>query len=110
VPSMEEFGITAVEAQAAGRPVIAAACGGALETVLDGRTGLLAQLDDVDSFARAIERLERLELDPRDAVANAARFSVEEFRRRLSDHVEAALAERGATGEADERGRAPQRR
>ena len=41
VPSMEEFGITAVEAQAAGRPVIAAAAGGALETVLDGRTGTL---------------------------------------------------------------------
>ena len=39
VPSMEEFGIVAVEAQAAGRPVIAAAAGGALETVLDGRTG-----------------------------------------------------------------------
>ena len=39
VPSREEFGITAVEAQAAGRPVIAAAAGGALETVLDGRTG-----------------------------------------------------------------------
>ncbi|MGH2855535.1 MAG: glycosyltransferase [Solirubrobacteraceae bacterium] len=38
VPSMEEFGITAVEAQAAGRPVIAAAAGGALETVLDGQT------------------------------------------------------------------------
>ena len=55
VPSMEEFGITAVEAQAAGRPVIAAAAGGALETVLDGRTGLLVTLDDVDSFTRAIE-------------------------------------------------------
>ena len=37
VPSMEEFGITAVEAQAAGTPVIAAAAGGALETVIDGR-------------------------------------------------------------------------
>ena len=51
VPSMEEFGITAVEAQAAGRPVIAAAAGGALETVIDGQTGLLATLDDPDSFA-----------------------------------------------------------
>ena len=43
VPSVEEFGITAVEAQAAGRPVIAAAAGGALETVLDGRTGSLVR-------------------------------------------------------------------
>ena len=52
VPSMEEFGITAVEAQASGRPVIAAGAGGALETVLDGRTGLLASLDDPDSSPR----------------------------------------------------------
>jgi len=102
VPSMEEFGITAVEAQAAGRPVIAAACGGALETILDGHTGLLARLDDPESFARAIERLDRLELDPRDAVENAARFSVEEFRRRLSEHVDAALAERRGFGHSSQ--------
>jgi glycosyltransferase involved in cell wall biosynthesis len=91
VPSMEEFGITAVEAQAAGRPVVAAAAGGALETVVEGRTGSLAQLDDVESFARAIESLERLELDPADAVASAARFSVAAFQQRLSEHVERVL-------------------
>jgi len=92
VPSREEFGITAVEAQAAGRPVIAAAAGGALETVLDGQTGSLASLDDVESFRHAIERLQRLDFEPAQAVANAARFSVAEFRRRLSAQVEAALA------------------
>jgi glycosyltransferase involved in cell wall biosynthesis len=94
VPSMEEFGITAVEAQAAGRPVVAAAAGGALETVIEGRTGSLARLDDVDSFARAIESVQRLGLDPADAVENAARFSVATFQQRLSEHVERTLAER----------------
>ncbi len=94
VPSMEEFGITAVEAQAAGRPVVAAAAGGALETVLEGRTGSLAQLDDVASFARAIESVQQLGLDPADAVENAARFSVAAFRQRLSEHVERVLDER----------------
>jgi glycosyltransferase involved in cell wall biosynthesis len=94
VPSMEEFGITAVEAQAAGRPVIAAAAGGALETVLDGQTGLLARLDDVDSFVRAIERLDRIEFDPAAAVENAERFSVEAFQRRLSAHVADTLERR----------------
>ncbi len=64
VPSIEEFGITAVEAQAAGRPVIAAAAGGALETVLDGQTGRLAMPDDVESFARAIGELDELDFDP----------------------------------------------
>jgi glycosyltransferase involved in cell wall biosynthesis len=88
VPSMEEFGITAVEAQAAGRPVIAPAAGGALETVIDGETGLLAELDDPDSFARAIRHLDDLQLDPARAAANAERFSLETFRRRLSSYVE----------------------
>jgi glycosyltransferase involved in cell wall biosynthesis len=91
VPSMEEFGITAVEAQAAGRPVIAAAAGGALETVLDGRTGLLATLDDVDSFRRAIEDIDDLKFDPADAVRNAARFSVAGFQERLSEEVARVL-------------------
>jgi glycosyltransferase involved in cell wall biosynthesis len=87
VPSMEEFGISAVEAQAAGRPVIAAAVGGPLETVIDGVTGTFAQLDDVASFTSAIERIDALDLDPADAVRSAARFSVATFGRRFSDHV-----------------------
>jgi glycosyltransferase involved in cell wall biosynthesis len=91
VPSMEEFGITAVEAQAAGRPVIAAAAGGALETVIDGKTGLLARLDDVDSFQLAIESIDKLDFDPAAAVQNAARFSVAVFQRRISDEITRAL-------------------
>jgi glycosyltransferase involved in cell wall biosynthesis len=100
VPGIEEFGITAVEAQAAGRPVIAARAGGALETVLDGETGRLANLDDVDSFARAIAEIDTLDFDPERAVRHAMRFSVAEFHRRLSEHVERVLAGR------DERSRA----
>lgn len=94
VPSMEEFGITAVEAQAAGRPVIAAAAGGALETVLDGETGRLVALDDVDAFAAAIESIEGLDFDPARAVANAERFSVAAFQRRLAEFIDAALQRR----------------
>jgi glycosyltransferase involved in cell wall biosynthesis len=94
VPSMEEFGITAVEAQAAGRPVIAAAAGGALETVLDGVTGRLAALDDVDSFTHAIEGLDQLDFDPARAVANAERFSVATFQRALAEQVAQALSSR----------------
>jgi glycosyltransferase involved in cell wall biosynthesis len=91
VPSMEEFGMTAVEAQAAGRPVIAAAGGGALETVLDGQTGRLAVLDDVESFTRAIEGIDQLEFDPAHAVENAARFSVEVFRSSIAAYVAGAV-------------------
>jgi glycosyltransferase involved in cell wall biosynthesis len=87
MPNIEEFGITAVEAQAAGRPVIAAAAGGALETVIDGRTGYLAAPDDIDSFVQAIQGLEQLEFHPDDAVQNAERFSVGAFERNLSAYV-----------------------
>jgi glycosyltransferase involved in cell wall biosynthesis len=97
VPSKEEFGITAVEAQAAGRPVIAASAGGALETVLDGETGRLATLDDADSFARAIEGIERLPFDPARAVLNAERFSVAAFRRGIAEQVANALKTRVRT-------------
>jgi glycosyltransferase involved in cell wall biosynthesis len=93
VPSMEEFGITAVEAQAAGRPVIAAAAGGALETVHDGKTGLLATLNDVDAFQAAIEAIDKLDFDVACAVRNAARFSVDAFQQRLADEL-ARLQER----------------
>ncbi len=95
VPSMEEFGITAVEAQAAGRPVIAAAAGGALETVLDGETGRLANLEDVDSFVRAIQSIDDLDFDPARAVANAERFSVAAFQRRLAAEVTRMLQTKG---------------
>ena len=91
VPSVEEFGITVVEAQAAGRPAIAAAAGGALETVLDGRTGSLVKVDDVDAFTRAIEDIDKLDFDPAHARANAERFSVAAFQRRLAEQVNKAV-------------------
>jgi glycosyltransferase involved in cell wall biosynthesis len=102
VPSVEEFGITAVEAQAAGRPVIAAAQGGALETVVPGKTGMLATTDDVASFARAMREIDTIGFDPAVAAANADRFSVEAFQHRIDQHVGRALWERqhATTGSA----------
>jgi glycosyltransferase involved in cell wall biosynthesis len=94
MPGIEEFGITAVEAQAAGRPVIAAAAGGALETVLDGHTGRLVKPDDVDALAAAIASLDTLDFHQADALRSAERFSVVAFERRLSAHV-AEVLERG---------------
>jgi glycosyltransferase involved in cell wall biosynthesis len=100
---MEEFGITAVEAQAAGRPVIAAAAGGALETVKDGVTGRLVPLDDIEAFREAIEQIDDLGLDPAAAVENSRRFSVAVFQERLAVNVARAAAARAtrAAGGAD---------
>jgi glycosyltransferase involved in cell wall biosynthesis len=91
VPGREEFGITAVEAQAAGRPVIAAAEGGARETVVEGETGLLVPLDDAGAMARAIAELDAAGFDPARAVEQAGRFSVAAFRERLAAAADEAL-------------------
>ena len=56
VPNVEEFGIAAVEAQAAGRPVRAADPGGPRETVVDGDTGVLVPSGDVDALAEAMSQ------------------------------------------------------
>lgn len=91
MPNVEEFGITAVEAQASGRPVVAIAAGGALETVVDGETGLLVQPGEL---AEALSGLPHSRFDPAKAVANAQRFSVAAFGAGIQAQVSAALAAR----------------
>jgi len=83
VTAVEEFGIVAVEAQAAGVPVIAPAAGGASETVLHGASGLLLDSFDPGRVAAAISRLESAGFNPRVGVENARRFAPERFRERL---------------------------
>ncbi|HEX5146626.1 MAG TPA: glycosyltransferase [Conexibacter sp.] len=100
VPNVEEFGIAAVEAQAAGRPVVAAAAGGALETVLDGVTGVHVEPDSVEALAQALRDVDYDRFDPARVRANAERFSVAEFRRKLVAEVE-RLSQAGTTPAAD---------
>jgi glycosyltransferase involved in cell wall biosynthesis len=88
--NVEEFGIAAVEAQAAGRPVLAAAAGGALETVLPGETGVLVPEDDVDAMAEAIRYTDFERFRPQIIRANAERFSTQSFQSRLRAEVERA--------------------
>jgi glycosyltransferase involved in cell wall biosynthesis len=92
LPAMEEFGIAAVEAQAAGRPVIATRGGGALETVSDGLTGCFWS-GGADELAGAVLGFDDRAVDPADCVANADRFSATVFRQELPRAVEAAIAE-----------------
>jgi len=86
-PGFEDFGITPLEAQAAGRPVIAFARGGALDTVIEGETGLFFLEQSVEALIETIERFEQLSFDPTAARANAERFGVERFRRELGQFV-----------------------
>jgi glycosyltransferase involved in cell wall biosynthesis len=91
VPNAEEFGITAVEAQAAGRPVIAARAGGALETVTEGVTGAFFEPGDADSLTAILSDPALDRLRPQDAVANAGRFSVQAFQQAMLDQIDQAL-------------------
>jgi glycosyltransferase involved in cell wall biosynthesis len=86
VPGVEEFGIAAVEAQAAGRPVIAADAGGARETVLHGRTGLLVSAPLRDKLARALRR-DFADFDSSEIRRHASRFSQTNFQARIAELV-----------------------
>ena len=92
VTAAEEFGIAAVEAQAAGRPAIAPSRGGALETVRDGVTGRLWD-GGVDELVVAIEGFDDAAVDPAACVDNARRFDASVFRASFPREVERALAE-----------------
>jgi glycosyltransferase involved in cell wall biosynthesis len=90
VTATEEFGIAAVEAQAAGRPVIALADGGALESVIEGTTGTFYERNEPEVLADAVRRFDADAVDPADCVAAAQRFSVDRFQAALARTVEEA--------------------
>jgi glycosyltransferase involved in cell wall biosynthesis len=100
-PATEDFGITAVEAQAAGAPVIAHASGGALETVIgsdddgtpnSGVTGVFFDRHTPESLAGAVERFERMNFDVAALRANAQRFSAGAFENGMRAHIDSVLA------------------
>lgn len=104
-PGEEDFGIVPVEAMASGRPVIAYGRGGALETVIDGETGLLFWDGTVEGLIAAVERFEASGLadaDPAALVAHARRFDEAAFRagvtRVLSAHGLGLAAGPGGEG------------
>jgi len=99
-PGLEDFGIAPVEALAAGRPVIAYAGGGALDTVIDGLTGVLFYEQSPAALAEAVRRLEALgedHFDPLELRRQAERFSAERFRQEFRAYVEQAYAEHVAS-------------
>lgn len=88
VPNIEEFGIAAVEAQAAGRPVVAVNRGGVRETVIDGETGVLVDGEDAAALAAALRDTDFTRFDPATIRANAERFSAANFRQRFKSLVD----------------------
>ena len=97
VPNIEEFGIAAVEAQAAGRPVVAVNRGGVRETVVDGVSGVLVDGEDAAALAAALYDLDFGSFDPQAIRANAERFGAASFRRNFKALVDRYTGQHGAT-------------
>ena len=95
VAAVEEFGIAAVEAQAAGRPVIAVRSGGTLETVRQGVTGCFWS-GGPDELAATVASFDDAAIDPLACVENAARFDTSVFQRELPREVESTIAEQNS--------------
>jgi glycosyltransferase involved in cell wall biosynthesis len=87
VAGEEDFGIVAVEAQAAGKPVVAFARGGACETVAHGVTGVLFEEQTVPAVMSAVSDCENLSTSPETIAANAAKFSTRTFADRLGQVI-----------------------
>lgn len=84
-PGIEDFGIVPVEAQAAGTPVIARGAGGALETVVSGKTGCFFEEDSVSSLCSAIETFEASSWDADVCRKNTLAFSASRFKEKMTD-------------------------
>jgi glycosyltransferase involved in cell wall biosynthesis len=87
LPGTEEFGIVAVEANAAGKPVVAFAAGGVLETQRDGVTAALFRVQTVEALLDAIARADALDTPPEELSRAAERFSRRAFREQIQAKI-----------------------
>jgi glycosyltransferase involved in cell wall biosynthesis len=88
MPGVEDFGMVPVEAQACGRPVVALGEGGALDSILDGVTGVLVPEALVDAFADAFRGVSRRSFDPAAIRRHAESFGKERFQREFREIVD----------------------
>lgn len=85
-PQIEDFGITTVEAMAAGRPVIAFKAGGALETVIEGKTGTFFEEQTWEDLADKVLRFKD-DYNPAEIKQHAEQFNTEVFKRKIMGFI-----------------------
>jgi glycosyltransferase involved in cell wall biosynthesis len=88
MPGVEDFGMVPVEAQACGRPVVALALGGAIESVVDGVTGVLVQDPSVDAFAAALRDASSRRFDRAAIRRHSESFSKARFQERFREVID----------------------
>lgn len=86
-PQKEDFGIIPLEAMAAGCPVIAYASGGALETIIDGETGIHFHKQDVESLNNALEKSQQTHFNPETIRHHAELFGIEKFNSQILNYI-----------------------
>ena len=88
-PGEEDFGITPVEAQASGRPVIAYGRGGALDTIINGKTGIFFEEQTVEAIIEAVKKFESqgVEYSKNEIKEHSEKFSISRFKNEFSEYV-----------------------
>ena len=89
-PGEEDFGLVPVETQASGRPVIAYAAGGALDTVIEGETGLFFHKQEVGALCDAVERFATMNFSSERITAHATTFDTSVFKEKIAALVDGA--------------------
>ena len=87
IPGNEDFGLTPLEAQVLGKPVVAYAGGGVLETVIPGETGLFFRKQEVESIKEGMIKLDSIKINPEKCKENARHFSKENFIKNFREAV-----------------------
>jgi glycosyltransferase involved in cell wall biosynthesis len=95
-PGEEDFGMVPVEAMASGRPVIAFGRGGAMETVVDGETGIFFGEQSVEAIAAAIKRFRNFTVDSTKISDHARKFGTDHFLAKFKKHVDSLMGTEGA--------------
>ncbi len=90
-PQEEDFGIVPLEAMSAGKPVIAFSKGGALETVIDGQTGILFPEQSATSLTKAIHQFEQTSFSSEVCRERAKQFDLSVFKQKIIEFVESHL-------------------
>lgn len=90
----EDFGITPIEAQSYGKPVIAYKSGGLQETVIEGKTGIFFEKLTIESLTDAVARFEKMKFEADNCIENAKKFSEEVFSEKMKDIMENGLKQK----------------
>ncbi|MDD8019440.1 MAG: glycosyltransferase [Bacteroidota bacterium] len=90
-PGEEDFGIVPLEAMASGKPVVAFAKGGAIETIIDGKTGVFFKEQTASQLQSALDRLSTLSLNPEEIRQHALQFSRPTYKEKMKEFITAKV-------------------